>query len=319
MTVTPRICSLTMTRTMKNINGNFSGNFSEKQSEYERLQAFIEEKLYGYFSEKVNYGRLLEAMRYSLLGGGKRLRAVLCLKFCEVSGGDISKAAEAACALEKLHAYTLIHDDLPCMDNDDFRRGKPSNHIKYDVFTATLAGDALQAAAFETLLNSDLPAGAIARMGKVLARAAGPHGICAGQYLDISGSGKNHSEAQLIEIHELKTSALFCASAKLGVLAAGGSAAQIAAAEEYSKALGLAFQIMDDLLDVTSTPEKLGKPIGSDNKQGKTTFASLYGPEKCLQIIKDETNKAVRAVSGGVFEDPGFLVWFAGMLENRAG
>ena len=298
---------------------SINSNFSEMKLELERCQMLIEEELSGYFSQKVSYKTLLEAMRYSLLGGGKRIRAVLCLKFCEAASGNINEAVEGACALEMLHAYTLIHDDLPCMDNDDFRRGKPSNHIKYDVFTATLAGDALQAAAFETLLSSDLPAETVVEMGRVFAEAVGPYGICAGQYLDISGEGKNHTETELKEIHSLKTSALISASAKLGVLAAGATAEQITAAEKYSKALGLAFQVRDDLLDITSTPEKLGKPIGSDNKQGKTTFASLYGEEKCLQIIKDETSKAVRAVSGGVFEDPGFLVWFAGMLENRAG
>ena len=293
------------------------GNNTEMESELRRCGALIEEKLSGYFSQKAGYETLLEAMRYSLLGGGKRIRAVLCLKFCEAAGGDINNAVESACALEMLHAYTLIHDDLPCMDNDDFRRGKPSNHIKYDVFTATLAGDALQAAAFETLLNTNLSAGMVVEMGKVFAQAAGPHGICAGQYLDISGEGKNHTEAQLKEIHSLKTSALISVSSKLGVLAAGGTAGQIAAAEKYSKAIGLAFQIRDDLLDITSTLEELGKPIGSDCKEGKITFASIYGVEKCNQIIKDETQKAIDAVSGGVFEDNRFLVWLAEMLENR--
>ena len=287
------------------------------KSEFERCQTLIEEKLSGYFSQKTRYETLLEAMRYSLLGGGKRIRAVLCLKFCEASGGDISKALDSACALEMLHAYTLIHDDLPCMDNDDFRRGKPSNHIKYDVFTATLAGDALQAAAFETVLESDLPAETVVDMGKVFAQAVGPHGICAGQYLDISGEGKNHTETELIQIHSLKTSALISAASKLGVLAARGTAEQVAAAEKYSKALGIAFQVRDDLLDMTSTLKELGKPIGSDKKEGKITFASIYGAEMCNQIIKEETNKAIDAVSGGVFDDNRFLVWLAEMLENR--
>jgi geranylgeranyl diphosphate synthase type II len=295
------------------------GDFSEMKSEFERCQALIEEKLSECFFEfeKVRYETLLEAMRYSLLGGGKRIRAVLCLQFCKAAGGDINKALESACALEMLHAYTLIHDDLPCMDNDDFRRGKPSNHIKYDVFTATLAGDALQAAAFETLLKSNLPSETVVEMGKVFAEAVGPHGICAGQYLDISGEGKSHTEAELIEIHSLKTSALISASSKLGVLAAGGTTEQITAAEKYSKALGLAFQVRDDLLDITSTREELGKPIGSDSEEGKTTFASIYGAAKCNQIIKDETQKAIEAVSGGVFEDSHFLIWLAEMLENR--
>ena len=302
-----------MTTTMMNNSSDFSG----MKAEYDRCRALVEEKLSGYFLQNVKYGTLLEAMRYSLLGGGKRIRAALCLKFCQAAGGDENSALEAACALEMLHSYTLIHDDLPCMDNDDFRRGKPSNHIKYDVFTATLAGDALQAAAFETLVKSNLPARAIVEMAKVFAEAAGPFGICAGQYLDISGEGKNHSEAELIEIHSLKTCALISASAKLGVLAAQASSKQITAAEKYSKAIGLAFQVKDDLLDITSTQEELGKPIGSDSKKGKITFASIYGAEKCNQIIKDETNKAIAAVSGGIFEDNRFLIWLAQMLENR--
>ena len=306
-----------MTTVMKMTKTNIDSNFSEMKSEFQRCSMLVEEKLSGYFLQKAGYETLLEAMRYSLLGGGKRIRAVLCLKFCEAVGGDISKAINNACALEMLHSYTLIHDDLPCMDNDDFRRGKPSNHIKYDLFTATLAGDALQAAAFETLLKSNLPAETVVEMGKVFAEAAGPHGICAGQYLDISGEGKNHTETQLKEIHNLKTSALISVSSKLGVLAAGGTAKQITAAEKYSKALGLAFQVRDDLLDITSTPEELGKPVGSDKKEGKITFASIYGVEKCNQIIKEETQKAIDAISGGIFNDDRFLIWLAVMLENR--
>ena len=286
------------------------------QKEFERCRAAIEERLSGYFAEKRSYAKLLESMRYSLNAGGKRIRSVMCVKFCEAAGGSPGDALDAACAVEMLHTYSLIHDDLPCMDNDSLRRGKPSNHLEYGEYTATLAGDALQAAAFHTLLGSGLQPGAVVRMARILADAAGPHGICGGQYLDLSGEGKLLSAAELSEIHRLKTAALISASALIGVVAGGGSLDQEEAAEEYAIATGLAFQVRDDLLDRTATQEELGKPTGSDKEKDKMTFSALLSIDECEEIIRKETKKAVAAL-GGKFCDTGFLTWFANMLAER--
>jgi len=292
-------------------------NFDDMNLELEKCQSIVNSELNKLFNESAKYKTLLEAIRYSLLSDGKRIRAAICLKFCEASCGSIEHALKSACAIEMIHTYSLIHDDLPCMDNDDMRRGKPSNHIKYDVFTATLAGDALQAAAFETLLQSNLRPAIVVELGRVLAKAAGPHGICGGQYLDVRGEGKSQTKEDISTIHKLKTTALISASAKMGVLAAGGKEKQLRAAADYAEALGLAFQVRDDLLDVISTEEEFGKPVGSDKSNDKQTFATLFGVEECKRIIKTETQKAIDAVCGGVFDDARFLVWLARMLEER--
>ena len=281
-----------------------------------QCQKDIEERLSGCFIGDGNYRVLLESMRYSLLAGGKRIRAVICNKFCEAAGGGRKAALDAACAIEMLHTYTLIHDDLPCMDDDDMRRGKPSNHIRYDEFTATLAGDALQAAAFETLLGSDLPASSLVGMALVLARAAGPSGLCGGQFLDLSGEGKQLALDELLEIHSLKTAALISAAAVIGVIAAGGTPEQIEAADDYAKAVGLAFQARDDVLDLTATAEELGKPARSDIENEKMTLATLLGIDECEALIKRETEKAILALDGK-FKDTDFLRWFAGLLAER--
>ena len=266
--------------------------------------------------EDGSYELLLEAMKYSLFAGGKRIRPVICLKFCEAVCGDPMPALDAACAIEMLHTYTLIHDDLPCMDDDDFRRGKPSNHAKYGEFVATLAGDALQAAAFETLAKSKIPPGRVAAAVIALSEAAGAHGICAGQYLDISGEGKNLSRTGVEKIHSLKTAALISAAAKIGVIAAGGLDGQVEAAGKYALAVGLAFQIRDDVLDITASKEELGKPIGSDKGNNKNTFFSILGAGECERIISSETEKAISSLRGE-FADTGFLVWLAQMLAER--
>jgi len=263
-----------------------------------------------------NYATLIDAIQYSLVSGGKRIRAILCMKFCEATGGKLEDALDAACAIEMLHTYTLIHDDLPSMDNDDMRRGKPSNHIKFGEFTAILAGDALQAAAFDALANSELSADTVVKMIKVLAQVAGPHGVCAGQYLDLSGEGKQLSIDQVSEIYSLKTSALISAATRLGVIAAGGTQEQVNAADEYAQAVGLAFQVRDDILDCTATTEELGKPIGSDADNDKSTFASLLGIEACEKIVESETEKAISAIDGK-FDNIEFLTWLARALIER--
>jgi len=268
---------------------------SKMMQELDRCRTIVDQRLGDYFAEDVNYKTLTESMRYSLLSGGKRIRALLCLKFCETSGDKLDAALDAACAIEMLHTYSLIHDDLPCMDDDDMRRGKPSNHMKYGECTAILAGDALQAAAFETLFKSELLPDRIVAMGRVLAEAAGPHGICGGQYLDIFGDNKTATE--LSEIHKLKTAALFSAAAKLGVYAGGGTLEQIEAAQEYAVALGLAFQVRDDVLD-------------------DTAFAALLGKDEAARVIHAETEKAVAAIDGK-FENTDFLIWLARLLQER--
>ena len=286
-------------------------------SEMERLRVNIGEQLSGYFIHGgPGSAKLLESMRYSLLAGGKRIRPIVCIKFCEAAGGKQASAMDAAFAIEMLHTYSLIHDDLPCMDDSDMRRGKPSNHVKFGEFTATLAGDALQAAAFETLLRSDLPPGAVVEIARILAESAGPYGICGGQHLDVHGVWKPLTEDELVNIHNMKTAALISAAARIGVVAAGGSQEQVKAADEYALAVGLAFQVRDDVLDITEPTEKLGKPMGADLENNKTTFAMLMGVGKCEEIIRRETSKAVSALEGK-FDDAGFLIWFAQMLAER--
>ena len=291
-------------------------SIQDNQKELERCQKAVDERLRGFFTEGGKHAELLESMRYSLLAGGKHIRAAICIKFNEAAGGTIGSVLDAACAIEMLHTYTLIHDDLPCMDNDDLRRGKPSNHIVFGETIATLAGDALQAAAFETLLRSDIEPGSLVRMALVFAEAAGPEGVCGGQYLDLAGEGKKLSANDLLEIHRKKTAALISGAARMGVIAGGGSQMQIEAADAYAHHVGLAFQIRDDVLDCTATEVKLGKPIGSDRESGKTTFATLFGVDKCDDMIRSETEKAVQALSGN-FSDTEFLVWLAGMLADR--
>ena len=281
-----------------------------------RCQRLVDERLSGFFSSKATYRRLMDSMRYSLLAGGKRIRAVLCVKFCEAAGGDWENALDAACAIEMLHTYSLIHDDLPCMDDDDLRRGKPSNHIEFGESTAVLAGDALLAASFETLLDCGAPSATVVKMGKVLAHSAGAHGICGGQYLDLSGESKSIRYDELVETHLLKTAALMSASAKLGVILADGSQEQLAAAEEYALAVGLAFQIRDDMLDRAATSEAIGKPVGSDIEKGKTTFAALFSENECEAMIRAQTDKADSAIFGK-FGHTDFLMWFARYLAER--
>lgn len=262
------------------------------------------------------YARLLDAMRYSLTAGGKRLRPILTLEFCRLCGGDVHAALPVACGVELLHTYSLIHDDLPCMDNDDLRRGKPTNHVVYGECTATLAGDALQAEAFHTILSTELPADVRAECARLLAEAAGENGICGGQQLDMEGEGKVLTKEELMDINDRKTSAMIHAACLMGVTCGGGNAQQRAAAAQYAKALGLAFQIRDDMLDVISTEAELGKPIGSDAREGKNTFMALYGLERCGAYVHELSEQAAAAVDS-VFADSAFLQQLARSLADR--
>lgn len=278
----------------------------------------IEEALKQCFTdfEKLPQAGLAEAMRYSLLAGGKRIRPRLLLEFCRISGGDIEKALPAACGIEMLHTYSLIHDDLPCMDNDDLRRGRPTNHKVYGECVATLAGDALQAEAFHSVLSAELPAESRAKCAEILAGAVGLDGMCGGQYLDMLGEGKELTEQQLTDINSRKTGALLVAACQMGVAAAGGSEAQLTAAGHFGAALGMAFQIRDDMLDVLSTADELGKPIGSDAQENKNTYMALMGEKGCRETVEHLTEFA-KGVLGEAFEDTAFLCSLADALATR--
>lgn len=284
----------------------------------EEYRLKIDEALAGYFKVRegaLNAG-LAEAMRYSLLAGGKRIRPLLVLEFCRIAGGDIEKALPVACAVEMLHTYSLIHDDLPCMDNDELRRGKPTNHMVYGECTATLAGDALQAEAFGTILRCDLPPAVKANCAEILAGAVGLDGMCGGQFLDMSWEGRALTEQELSEINIRKTGALLVAACQMGVAAAGGSELMLAAAGHYGSAIGMAFQIRDDMLDVLSTAEELGKPIGSDLEENKNTYMVLMGREGCERTIAKLTDFA-KNVLDEAFEDTAFLKELADALSTR--
>ena len=283
--------------------------------EYKNL---IDRGLDGYFRTEETFPLhgLAESMRYSLLAGGKRIRPMLVLEFCRLAGGDPQTALPVACAIEMLHTYSLIHDDLPCMDDDELRRGRPTNHVVYGECTATLAGDALQAEAFGTILRSDLNAERRARCAMHLANAVGLDGMCGGQYLDMLGEGKELTAKELDEINSRKTGALLTAACLMGVAAAGGSEKQEDAAARYGAAIGAAFQIRDDMLDVLSTESELGKPIGSDREEKKNTYMALYGEEKCASLVESLTAAAKDAVRE-CFADTEFLCSLADSLATR--
>ena len=287
------------------------------RDEFDRICGVVEQQLGQHFREKVPQSRLLDAMSYSLMAGGKRIRPVLLLKFCEEAGGDAEKALPLACAVEMLHTYSLIHDDLPVMDNDDLRRGKPTCHKVYGECTATLAGDALQTAAFEVLLSADLAPESVIAAGRYFAKAAGAAGMCGGQELDTS-EYLTRDAAGLTLINDLKTGALIRAACVIGVIAAGKNAGdgQLQAAENYGIHLARAFQIRDDVLDVVSNADTLGKPAGSDAANNKATYASVYGLDRCRDLIAEETKLAISAVTGK-FEDWSFFAGLAESLEER--
>ena len=282
-------------------------------------KALIDTKLAEYFrADDMPQAGLFEAMRYSLNAGGKRIRPILVLEFCRITGGDCDKSLPVACAIEMLHTYSLIHDDLPCMDNDDLRRGKPTNHVVYGECTATLAGDALQAEAFGTILRSELPAESRAECARILADAVGADGMCGGQFLDMIGENKLLTADELDEINSRKTGALLIAACTMGVAAAGGSDKQLEAAAMFGAAIGAAFQIRDDMLDVISTSEQLGKPIGSDAQEHKNTYMALYGADRCMEMIKKLTEQA-KAVLNEAFDDTAFLCDLADSMVTRMG
>lgn len=288
----------------------------ELERELARLREQVDQALEGCFREKVPYQTLYQAMSYSLTAGGKRVRPILTIKFCEAAGGEGGRALALGCGVEMLHTYSLIHDDLPCMDNDELRRGKPTNHVVFGEANAVLAGDALQSAAYECILTSDYPAQVRAQAALELARGAGRDGMCAGQVLDLEGETRPLELEELQMVHRKKTGALLEAACVIGVIAAGGTQAQMDAARGYAAQIGLAFQIRDDLLDQFSTTEELGKPVGSDKANHKSTFYTLLGRERCETLILECTQRAKELVAGA-FADSNFLCGMADWLACR--
>lgn len=287
------------------------------KSELERKCALIEGALGTYFTQQTDYRVLLDAMTYSLMAGGKRLRPVLLLSFCEAVGGDMERAIPAACAVEMVHTYSLIHDDLPCMDDDDYRRGRLTCHKVYGEDLATLAGDALLTAAFETLSGMEEATDRLLRCVSILSRGAGEHGMVAGQILDLAGEKTTLTEQQLRQVHLHKTGDLIRAACQMGVVLGGGTEAQVKQAGEFATALGMAFQIRDDMLDEIGSQEELGKPVGSDESNGKSTFVTLFGLEMCQALVEQETAKALDALEQGGFADTAFLKELALSLTKR--
>lgn len=283
----------------------------------ERLEAareLIEARLRAILPEETG---LDKAMRYSLLAGGKRLRPLLTLAFCRVCGGLPEDVLDAACGLEMLHTYSLIHDDLPCMDNDDLRRGKPTNHKVFGEWQALLAGDALQAEAFRAvLMSSRLSERARAKAASLLAEAAGRGGICGGQYIDLAGEGQRLPEERIREMYAKKTGALFRAACMIGCCAANAPAEKLEAAGVYGIALGLSFQLRDDLLDLDSTEEELGKPIGSDDRNDKSTLVAALGREAAEDLLHTSSREAVGLLEAHFDSDP-FLIWLTESLTER--
>ena len=284
------------------------------QETYRTYQSEIERYLAGLFLNQEDYHVLQDAMRYSLLAGGKRVRPVLTLAFSTLFSGQWRQAVPFACALELVHTYSLIHDDLPAMDNDDLRRGKPTCHKVYGEATAILAGDALQPEAFGILAGAEgLSHRQRVEAVAALAAACGGNGMVAGQILDLEG--KTGGEEALRRLHSLKTGALIRCAAALGCIAADASPEQKNAAASYAENLGLAFQIRDDMLDELADERELGKPTGSDQRDGKCTFLTLLGAERCQELVRQYTNAAKAAVSG--YPGCEFLLSLAEQMAER--
>jgi len=276
-----------------------------------RIDAYLDKECFCDSTQP--QAQLFEAMRYSLLAGGKRLRPIFVLDFCRMCGSDWRKALPFAAAVEMIHTYSLIHDDLPCMDNDDYRRGKLTNHKVYGEAMAVLAGDALLTAAFKQLAIADLPADTRIKAVEVLSDCAGELGMVGGQVLDIQSEERQCTKQEVIDIQSRKTGALIKAACVLGVLAGQGSSEQNGAAAAFAEHLGLAFQIRDDMLDVIGNAEELGKATGMD--AGKNTFVQLYGLDACDQLVKENTNQALTQLSH--FENNQFMMELALHLVDR--
>lgn len=264
-------------------------------------------------------GSVIRAARYSLSAGGKRIRPALVMEFCRVCGGEAEDALPIACAIEMMHTFSLIHDDLPCMDNDDMRRGRPSCHKAFGECTALLAGDALAMLPFqiiaEAALKKRISAEAALKIISLLGERAGIFGMIGGQVIDTENEGKRLETPILLEMYRMKTGALLDFCCRAGCIAAGAGADKLLAASVYAQKLGLAFQIKDDILDVTADEKQLGKPVGSDAQSGKHTYVSAVGLENARAEAKKLTDGAIKALDA--FDDTQFLVELTEFLLER--
>ena len=287
--------------------------FEERNLEYrEFVEAYLRE-IYQKYADQPQKP-LFEAVEYSLLAGGKRLRPIFALDFCRMCGGDWKTAAPFAAAIEMIHTYSLIHDDLPCMDNDDFRRGRPTNHKVYGEGMAVLAGDALLTDAFMIAASAKLPNPAdMATAIGLMAEGAGSLGMVGGQVLDIMSEQRELTEREALDMQSRKTGCLIHIACWLGVIAGGGSKVQLDAAARFAADLGLAFQIRDDMLDVIGTQEEMGKGVGTD--AAKNNFVKLYGLETCEKLVQQYTKSAIEALN--VFENTEYMVALAKSLTDR--
>lgn len=291
----------------------FLPDFKKQMENYSNV---INEELMKYIPSASNGQReVAKAMKYSLSNGGKRLRPMLVLEFCKMCGGDVKKALPYACAIEFIHTYSLIHDDLPCMDNDDMRRGKPSCHKMYGEAIALLAGDALLTHAFEVCSSADLPAENNLNAVSLLAQNAGVGGMLGGQVIDLKYEHGDPSVSEILTVHRLKTGALISAACLLGCIAADAQQDRFILASKYAYLIGTAFQIKDDLLDITGDEEKLGKPVGSDLDNDKTTYVTLVGAEKAQKDVVTLTNKAIEILDK--FDDNAFMKTLSEYLVSR--
>ena len=288
-------------------------NFEIKSREYREFVETYLSNIYRKYADQPQKP-LFEAVEYSLLAGGKRLRPIFALDFCRMCGGNYETAAPFAAAIEMIHTYSLIHDDLPCMDNDDFRRGRPTNHKVFGEGMAVLAGDALLTDAFMIAASAKLPnSGDMGRAIGLMAEGAGSLGMVGGQVLDIMSEQRELTEREVLDIQSRKTGCLIHIACCLGVIAGGGSEAQLKAAADFAANLGLAFQIRDDMLDVIGTQEEMGKGVGTD--ETKNTFVRLYGLESCEELVQKYTNAAIEALDA--FENTEFMVALAKSLTDR--
>lgn len=281
------------------------------EKELEKKRVLIDEYMKKILpSDSILQGTVVKAMDYSLNAGGKRIRPVLAMACAEASGGRSEDVLPYAASIEMIHTYSLIHDDLPCMDNDDLRRGRPTNHKVFGEAVATLAGDALLNYAFETALKADTDSEIKIKLLNILSDASGVYGMIGGQLLDIEGEKRKLSAEEISAMHRMKTGALIKAAARLGAVAAGDSEDTY---DVYAENIGLAFQLKDDILDVTETTDKLGKPAKSDEKNEKSTFITLYGLSETKKLLEEVTEKAVSSIP----ENCGFLRELAVYLLER--
>ncbi len=259
--------------------------------------AVIDNALKEYLCPNDNLQKVIyKAMNYSVFAGGKRLRPILLLEWCRICGGDTAVAMPFACAMELIHTYSLIHDDLPAMDNDTLRRGKPTSHIEFGEAMAILAGDALLNCAFEIMSRYGKNVENALDIIYIISSSSGSEGMIGGQVVDIESEGRTIEIEDLRYLHSLKTGAIIKSSCVAGAMAAGADEEKIKAAESFAENLGIAFQIRDDILDVEGSVEALGKPIGSDDECGKNTYVSLLGIEKSKELVREYSEKARRAL-----------------------